>query len=140
MKKLKWWQWCLIGLFGISVMQAIAGSNLPPKLAVPKFADVEPEFKLIAGKSIFAMTFDGNSDPDKILAAARAKCNEFTQCQVQGWTQRDKAAGAFPMTDREVEAVAFSYTLNRTTGMDKTTWECRQWAVIGRRACLQNAR
>ena len=139
MKKLKWWQWGLIGLLGISVVQVIAGQKPPQKPAAAKFSDAEPEFKIIGGKSVFAMTFDGNSNPDAILAAARERCNEFTHCQVLGWTQPDKAAGAFPMTDREAEAVAFSYILNRTTGMDDATWKCGQWRDAGKSACEPRA-
>ncbi|MBL0914218.1 MAG: hypothetical protein IBJ13_01465 [Sphingopyxis sp.] len=137
MKKLKWWQWGLIGLLGVSLVQAIAGMSSPPKPAAEKFATDDPEFKLIAGRSVFAMTFDANSDPNAILAAARKKCNEFTHCQVHAWTQPDRAAGAFPMTDREVEALAFSYTLNRTTGMDEASWKCANWSGIGRQRCLK---
>ena len=137
MKKLKWWQWGLIGLVGISVMQAIVDLNSPQKPTKQKFSGAEPEFRLIGGKSIFAMTFDPNSDPEAILAAARKRCSEFLHCQVQAWTQPDRAAGAFPMTDREVEAVAFSYTLNRTTGLDEASWECENWSGMGRQACIK---
>lgn len=140
MKKLKWWQWGLVGLLGISIVQAITGQSTPPKPAATKFSDLEPEFKVISGRSVFAMTFDANSNPDAILAASRKRCNEFTHCQVLAWTQPDKAAGAFPMTDREVEAVAFSYVLNRTTGMDEATWKCGQWRAAGKSACIPRAK
>ena len=136
MKKLKWWQWGLVGLLGISIVQAITGQSTPPKPAATKFSDLEPEFKVISGRSVFAMTFDGNSNPDAILAAARKRCNAFTHCQVLAWTQPDKAAGAFPMIDREAEAMAFSYVLNRTTGTDNATWKCDQWRAAGKSACI----
>jgi len=136
MKKFKWWQWGLIGLFGMGALGAIAEQVPTPKPAERKFADVDAEFNLIAGKSIFAMTFDPRADPEKILAEARAKCTRFDFCQVHGWIDAERAAGNMPFTDREVEAIEFAYSLNRSTSLDRGLWNCRRWKRSTATECL----
>lgn len=66
----------------MGALGAIAEQQFPtPKPAERQFSDGNAEFKIIAGESIFAMTFDERADPEKMLAEARANCTQFDFCQ-----------------------------------------------------------
>ena len=78
-------------------------------------------FKAI-GRDTYAMIFAAASDHASVEGAVRSQCSGKQWCKVLGWTNASAAASAMPMTDREVAALRFSYTLNRVTGLDEATW------------------
>ncbi len=70
----------------------------------------------------FAVVFSASDDRAGVEAAAREKCQGRQWCKVLGWIDPAYAATAMPMTDREVQAQAFSLTINRSSGMDEAVW------------------
>lgn len=142
MSKLKWWHWALIAFGGLVVISAIV-SPPPDKKAKPgpsasgsTIADANAKFEPISGDTIFAMTFDAGADPQSLPELARTKCGKRPFCKVMGWTDPKYAARGFPMTDREVAAQAFAYSLNRSTGFEQTMWDCRRWKRKSAEECL----
>lgn len=128
MKKLKWWQWGLIGFFGIALVGAIVDPPEPRSgEAETQYVDPDGDIELISGNSIFAMTFDPRADPDELLQISRRYCNEFDFCKIYGWSNPELAAGNMPLTERENEAVEFVYTLSRWNGVDRAWFNCRRW-------------
>ena len=142
MSKLKWWHWVLIVFFGLIVLGSLVPSP-PNKLAKPgspapspTFADANAKFEPISGDAIFAMTFDAGADPQTLPDLARAQCGKHAFCKVMGWTDPKYAARGFPMTDREVAAQAFAYSLNRSTGFEQSLWDCKRWKRKNKDECL----
>lgn len=142
MRKLKWWHWVLIVFFGLIVISSIAAPRPDkrpqpgsPALS-PTFVDANPKFELIAGDAIYSMTFDAGADPQTLPDIAREHCGKQSFCKVLGWTDPKYAARGFPMTDREVAAEAFAYSLNRSTGFEQTMWDCKRWKRSNRDECL----
>ncbi len=50
------------------------------------FASPDAQFKVIAGDSFFAMTFNADADPDALPDLARERCGTLFRCTVIGWT------------------------------------------------------
>ncbi len=96
----------------------------------------EPEFITIAGTNGFAMVMPEGFEGDQIEAAAREKCASLRFCKVFGWTSEDQAAKALPMLPRELEALAFTYSLNRSSGYEQVTWDCRRFPQAAPERCL----
>lgn len=129
-RKLKWWQWGLIGFFGLVLLRAILPDPKPTEfekqMAAPSFSPANPEFTLI-GRDTYAMVFNAKADPNVLPEIARKHCKKAQFCDVLGWTDSKMAAGAMPMTDRESEALMFQYSLNRTSGHEKALFNCHVW-------------
>ena len=134
MKKVEWWQWAL----GALVIAVVVGSNPPraPDKSGIAFAEPAAKFETIAGDSIFAMTFNAKADPQVLPELAREQCGKLPRCQVVAWTDAKYAARGFPMTNREAAALAFSYSLNRSTGFEKVIWDCRRWKRASADECM----
>lgn len=127
--RLEWWHWALIAVFIVGGVGAIIDPPAPkaPDQAAKRFARPHAEFRVIAGDSIFAMTFSADADPDSLPDLVRERCGTLTRCTVIGWTDPRFAARGWPMTDREVEKQDFHYTVNRDTGHEQTLWNCNRW-------------
>ncbi|MGE0178957.1 MAG: hypothetical protein AB7O91_03950 [Sphingomonas sp.] len=98
-----------------------AAAPAPEKAAAPA-----PAFSAI-GRDIHAMVFDPAMAAEAIRDAAKDRCGAAAFCQVHGWTARREAARAMPMTDPEVAAMGFTYTVNRSSGFESAMWDCRRW-------------
>lgn len=140
MKNIKWWQWCLIIFIGIPMVGAtidvITGRDTSSSKIDSGFEPANAKFEAIGGPGIFAMTFKRNADPETLPDIARQQCGSQKICKVIGWTDPNFAARAFPMTDREVEAQAFQYTLNRNTGFEQMLWDCKKYVRSDENECI----
>jgi hypothetical protein len=135
LEKIKWWQWAVGGFL---LFMAVGAITTPaPKEGDPHtFARANPKFRLIAGDAIFAMTFDADADPDELPELAREQCGSRGFCKVLGWTDPKYAARGFPLTDREVQQLAFSYSLNRVTNFEQVSWNCERWKRTSLSECV----
>lgn len=116
--------------FGLAALTAF----LPEPAQPPKGA--APEFIVMSGLDNYAMIFPADSDPGAIADAARAKCFGKQICQVLGWTDKADAAPRLPMLDREVEALAFRYALNRNTSYEEVGFACKRLPKAPKDSCL----
>lgn len=69
-------------------------------------------------------------------AVARDQCGSKAFCKVGIWTDAEMMARGFPMTDRELAAMAFQYSLNRETGFEQTLWNCETYPQSDQNSCL----
>ncbi len=126
MKKLKWWQWTLIVVGGLTVIGSLADD--PDKQAAPlsssKYEVVDAQFRKLAGDDMFVMTFNAKADPVELEKTIRDYCGAREFCKVLGWTDPEFAPRGFPMSEREVEAQVLSYGINRSTGWEQFFWNC----------------
>jgi len=103
---------------------------------VSLFAAPKPEFVQMRGLDNYAMILPPDAEPAAIEAAAKAKCADKQICNVLGWTDKAQAAQELPMLDREADALAFSYDLNRTTGFERALWDCKRFPQANAGRCL----
>lgn len=98
-------------------------AQTPPAEATPR-PSAKLETTELAGNFMVAVA------PAAAVAAtypdlARQACGSRTFCKVGIWTDPGFLPRGFPMTDREVAAQVFQYSLNRNTGFEQTLWNCR---------------
>lgn len=143
MKKLKWWQWSLIAIGGLTVVGMFSdptekqvAANEDIKTPTNKYTKAEPKFEQIGGPGFYSMVFNAKVDPQRLPDIAREQCGQNKICKIIGWTDPKFAARALPMTDREVSAQSFQYTLNRNTGFEQTLWDCKIWQQSNPDTCL----
>lgn len=140
MKNLKWWQWCLIIFIGIPMVGAtvdvITGRETSPSTTETEFEPANAEFNAISGNDVFSMTFNAKADPETLPDIAREQCGKRDFCKVIGWTDPKFTARGFPMTQREVQAQAFQYSLNRNTGFEQMLWDCNQYTRSDKSQCI----
>lgn len=92
-----------------------------PAAPAPPVA-VEFAAKVTLAPQMFSVLIPAGADRAGVERAARDACTGENICSVLGWTNRDYLPRGFPMTDREVEAQAFSYRINRNSGLDEFLW------------------
>ncbi len=85
---------------------------------------VDAEFRQLPGQNRFTMIIPANLPADRWKEVAKQKCGPVEFCQVFAWTDPAEASQTFPMTDRELKALAFSYGVNRNTGHEHAVWDC----------------
>ena len=133
MRKLRWWQWCLVVFLGIPTLGAaveLLSGNEDVTAGSSK-----PEFKPLSRDAVFAMLVDPDVQPDSLLGLAREHCADRQYCNVLTWTDSSHAARGFPLTDREAGEVRFQYTINRATGFERARWDCATWAIPDESNC-----
>lgn len=95
-----------------------------------------PEFRAMPGLGNFAMIIPEGIAPEAIAASAKDRCGTDPICTVYGWTGPASAVRALPLTVREAEALAFQYSVNRTSGFERAQWDCARWPQEDSDACL----
>lgn len=138
MRKLRWWQWGLAGVVGMSIIGILVD---PPE--AQKLEKHEQQLTPIASPEVreprkdghFVLIVDRRQDPKTLPTLARELCGPKSFCIVSGWTNRDSAARGYPYTDREAASIAFSYLLNRSTGSETILWDCTIWPSIDKASC-----
>ncbi|MFN3815159.1 hypothetical protein [Brevundimonas sp.] len=143
--KLKWWVWAIIVLGVLGVISALMGGEADEARTSPEgplaAAARLHDSRTIAGQGTlrtFAVRVTVGTDAEALEGQARDLCSRMTHCLVMGWIDRDLIASAMPMTDREAEGLAFHYTLNRSSGMDRALWDCAVFSDIPADRCLSS--
>lgn len=85
----------------------------------------EPES--MGGIGNYSALAEEGATPAMMRLAAAEFCRGGKICQVMAWRDADQRAKVMPMLDREVAAMAFSYTVNRNSGYEKALWDCTVW-------------
>jgi hypothetical protein len=112
-------------LMGCALL-TLAGCGQPAD--APKAAEPEPPARVVFEQSVtlaplmYAVLIPDGAEKAAVEEAARDKCTGENICAVMGWTDRAFLPRGYPMTDREVEAQAFAYRVNRNTGLDEAVW------------------
>lgn len=87
-----------------------------------------PEFIAMPQPDHFAMIIPDGALPAAFEGMAKEHCTDRAFCKVFGWTDRDRAARALPMSEREVTSMAFSYQINRSNDFEQVIWDCTRFA------------
>lgn len=128
-------------IIGVLLLFGWLVDDFDPDKAKREGLPIEPkgwENKPVAlpGLGNFAVQLPADADRAVVEGQARALCGDKTHCSVYGWVDPANVARAMPMLDREVAALTFSYSLNRTTGFERALWDCRRFAGLPADSCL----
>lgn len=138
--RLKWWQWCLVGLGIIVLIGLVAPMEAPPEpapLTDPvRFENVRDISPARSPMKFVAVVVPAGVGAIPAETAARKLCDGETHCQVLGFDDTSAKPTAMPMTDREAEALVFSYTLNRSSGHDEAVWKCPRFPGVPDGRCM----
>lgn len=113
-----------VALFAV----ALAGCSAAPPPPASPFQSI--------GNNFFTGAIDKAAPPAEIERLAREQCAGKQFCKVMGWTDAALVASAMPMTDRETAGIAFTYSLNRGSGLDEAAWNCAVFAQADKARCL----
>jgi hypothetical protein len=94
------------------------------------------EFAAMSGRGNWALLIPEGATTDELVTAAGDKCGNEDQCWVFGWTDRTQLATSLPMSDNQVETMAFSYRRNRFSGLDEFAVDCARFAKSDGINCL----
>jgi hypothetical protein len=122
MRKLRWWQWGLISFVGLAVIGSLADPKSQTNQDRPASV-AGPTVKELGQDGFFSIVVDQRDDPMKLPWMARDACGARAFCSVWGWTDSGHAARGYPMTEREAASLAFSYSVNRSTGAETILWD-----------------
>ncbi len=84
------------------------------------------------------MVYDPAVAASDLSDIVREECGTRSFCKIMGWTDPAYEPRGFPMTDREVSAMTFSYSLNRDTGYEQVLWNCDIYKDVDSSGCLAN--
>lgn len=139
--KWPWWAWALVVLFGLGAISAIVSPPEPtpgqPTAPTPvRFDQVDAigNYRDL-GSEAYSVIIKPESDYVMTNAAARGLCRGKTFCQVFGFRDATAKPSAMPMTDREVEALIYTYTLNRSSGADDSVADCSFFPTAPKDRC-----
>lgn len=99
----------------------------------------------VAGRILSTRAFDASLPTFRMLVEpgaagltekARELCGSASHCSAYAWTDETLAAKGFPFTDRERSGVVFQYDVNRTTGFERSLWDCRAFPQSDADLCL----
>ena len=117
-------------------------SPKPKPVPPPSYPATEvlqtPTFKAVSGRDVIAMVYNPAVAASDLPDIAREECGTRSFCKIMGWTDSAYQPRGFPMTDREVNAMTFSYSLNRDTGYEQVSWNCDIYKDIDPSGCLAN--
>lgn len=111
-------------LFGLILIGIFVG---PSEDQVGKAQAAAPEFIAMPQPDHFAMIIPEGSQPSNFEGMAKEHCDDRAFCKVFGWADKGRAARALPMSDREVDSIAFSYQINRSNDFEQLVFDCRRY-------------
>lgn len=94
------------------------------------------EFIDLGGIGNYAMVASKAVPADQLVDLAKDKCGQEPMCSVHGWNDKALAPRALPMTDAEVMAQVFSYTVNRNSGFERALWNCKVYPRADADQCM----
>jgi hypothetical protein len=144
--KWPWWAWAIVVLVGLGIISAIVS---PPEQTAQKGpAGPQPvNFRQVdaigsyrdLGSEAYSVIIEAGSDFAMTEAAARGLCRGKTFCQVFGFSDASAKPSAMPMTDREAQALIYTYTLSRSAGTDESVGNCAFFPSAPKDRCTADA-
>lgn len=134
--KWPWWGWALAILLGLGIISAIVSPETPE----PAVKDAR-EPKIIRTASLpsdlpaYTMLVEAGAAPGLLTEKARDLCGSASHCAVTGWTDASFVGRGWPLTQREADAAAYTYAVNRSTGYEGEIWDCTKFPEAPKERC-----
>ncbi len=81
---------------------------------------------LASDQSTF-LTMLNPAQADSFTGMALASCAERSRCKFMGWTEPNAMAFTLPLTPEQMNAMSFSYIRDRSSGLERTLWNCDEF-------------
>ena len=120
----------------LTLLAACDASESPAAAPVADAPGLEVLAKREINPNIFSIAVTPASPPESLLTLAKETCGSRDWCQVHVWDEVASAARGFPLTDPEVAAQRFSYSVNRATGHDRGLWDCQRYPATPAESCM----
>lgn len=94
-------------------------TQLKPGVAstsVPRFVNAAGDFKIFL--------VDRKIEPSRLFELAQSACTGKQYCKILMWVEGAWVPSALPITDPQLNHLAFSYLRNVGSGYDKALWNC----------------
>lgn len=125
-KRSRKWVWIALGVFMLLIIGIVG--DYPTSDSGPKKvagAAVKIEAVDITSRGWFTVLIPEGATRSDLEKAAKEACREHPICHVAGWRSPENMPSKLPMLEREVDAQAFDYALNRNTNFERTLWDCK---------------
>ena len=110
---------------------------LPPEKLLERGAK---QLKIVSpGGDAFVVVLDRRMPANQYPALALAACGQKDFCKFMGWTDPHKAPKGFPVEPEQHRALSFSYLRNRSSGFEKTLWNCKEFARSDESQCMKTS-
>ncbi len=120
---------------GSADLSALAiGSS--PALATPETATAAQTIADPA-KGQFLINVSATASTTSLRALAGQMCGARDYCKVLGWTNGSDLPRGFPVSDSQLNSLAFSFLRDRSRGFEKALWNCRIYSAAGSNDCMR---
>ena len=104
-------------------------------LAAPAGAE---EFAPVAGDvDSFLVTLPAGLAAELWPQLAARACRERPLCKFSAWTDPAKTPAALPLQPQQIADMSFAYLRDRSAGLERTLWNCRQTPRPDRTQCMK---
>jgi spore germination cell wall hydrolase CwlJ-like protein len=99
-----------------------------PSTAIPRFVNAAGDFKIFL--------VDRKMDHGKLFDLAQSACTGKQYCKVLVWVEGAWVPSALPITEPQLNHLAFSYLRNVGSGYDKALWNCAVFSGANPDNCM----
>jgi hypothetical protein len=99
----------------------MADAQAAPKGPGPGVRAISP------GGDVFVAIRSSQVSATSFLGDALRACGSRDFCKFMAWTDRRLAPSAYPLTATQSRAMSFTYSRNRTSGIEEVRWNCSQY-------------
>jgi Cell Wall Hydrolase len=100
-----------------------AGGGMPDSPTAP-MATLAPAYASPAG-NFMTYSISAGSNASALLAQAKAACGTQPYCKVMMWTDPAATPRALPLSESQLEKMAFSYLRNDSGKFERGLWNCQ---------------
>ncbi len=115
------------------------GGELALDLATPSLVEGAADATTYKNPAGDLMIFVVSPRTDSALLAAKAlsACGAASYCKIMMWTDRAAAPTSLPISDAQLETLAFSFLRNQSAGYEKALWNCAIFSRSDRKQCMK---
>ncbi|WP_022682978.1 cell wall hydrolase [Sphingobium bisphenolivorans] len=110
--------------------QMIGAESLGKVMAGVRLVAIAP------GAKSFLVELDRSTSPDSWPALSQTFCAGRLECRIMAW-QSGSAPRGLPLTDENMEAMAFAYIHNSATGLQRSLWNCGKTQRANKDECMR---
>lgn len=100
-------------------------------------AGAAPPQPLASDPNSFLVTLPAGLAAEAWPQLAAQACGDRPSCRFSAWSDAARTPAALPLGPDQVAAMTFSYLRDRTVGIERTLWNCRQVKRASPRECMR---
>ena len=124
----------------LSPAHALGGALAEAENALAESATLvagPPPQPLAGDPDSFLTTLPADLAPDAWPLLAEQACGDRTTCRFSAWRDKARTPVALPLSPEQVAGMTFSYLRDRTSGLERTLWNCAEVKRASPRECMR---